>query len=57
MYSTNGRKKNGNKETAKVKTTKILICEACGYTEVGRAKEFGEQAICSKCGSINTRFE
>lgn len=57
MYSANGRKKDNNKETAKVKTTKILICETCGYKEVGRVKEFGEQAICSKCGSTETRFE
>ena len=58
MYSTNGRVKDKNKETAShKKETKKLICEACGYIEIGRYKEFGEEAVCSKCNSTLVRFE
>lgn len=57
MYSTNGRKKDKNKEVAKTKTSKVLICDTCGYIEVGRVKEFGEEVVCAKCGDTHVRFE
>lgn len=58
MYSANGRKK-GSKEAASKDSgfKSTLICNNCGHTEDNKSAVFGEKLRCTKCASIEVRFE
>ena len=50
MFSANGRLKP-SKETANKKTKTTFTCQKCGHIMVAKGKVFGEERICTECGS------